>query len=99
MRDHSIARAADDSTLKSSASGADSGSGSALFEPGVGKKCFASSFCCAVVSYAKSTCQFCGLRSSGKRTLNATRPTRMPATKKQKAMRSQMTPHTFAKLY
>jgi hypothetical protein len=52
MRDHSNARAADDSTLKSSASGADAGSGSASFEPGVGKKCFASSFCCAVDSYA-----------------------------------------------
>jgi hypothetical protein len=53
MRDHSNARAADDSTLKSSASGADAGSGSAPFEPGVGKKCFASSFCCAADSYAK----------------------------------------------
>ena len=52
--DHSIAIAADDSTLQSSASGADTGSGNALFfEPGVGKKCFASCSCCAVDCYAK----------------------------------------------
>ena len=100
--DHSIAKAADDSTLQSSASGADTGSGNALFfEPGVGKKCFASCSCCAVDCYAKNKIKIIRVnrtileKEAQTRTLKATRPTRMPAMKKIKAMKSQMTPHTF----
>jgi len=48
----------------------------ASLDPGTGKKCFASSACCAAVC------------------LKATRPTRMPPAKKQKAMINQITPHT-----
>ena len=54
MHDHSNARPADDSTPTSKASGAATGSARAPLEPGVGKKCFASSACWALDSYTSN---------------------------------------------
>jgi hypothetical protein len=48
---HSKASNADDKVLSNSASGVDSDIGIAPFDPGAGKKCFASSFCSAADSY------------------------------------------------